>query len=213
MLNQTNAKKFCCEDISLIENYNIALNDSEQIYDVHHRLETELNVSRQYLIDNNLYYNRPSSELIFLSHSEHASLHSKNRTFTDEQRKHMSEVQRGRTFTYEHRKHMSEAQIEYYKIHDSPNKGKHHSEETKQKLSDYFKGKPNIKNKGCNNGMYGKPAPNRRPINQCDLEGNIIMTWNSTKELYNNLHISLREVINCCKNRRKTFKNYIWEYA
>lgn len=115
---------------------------------------------------------------------------------------------KGKKFSEEVRKKMSISHVG-----KSYNKGFHHSEETKQKLSDYFKGKPNIKNKGCNNGMYGKPAPNRKQINQCDLEGKIIRTWNSTKELYNDLHISLREVINCCKNRRKTFKNYIWQYA
>ena len=68
---------YCKENIALIENYNEAINSDEQ-YDCHHKLETELNVSAQYLIDNDLYLNRPASELIFMPHSEHVSLHYKH---------------------------------------------------------------------------------------------------------------------------------------
>ena len=100
--------KLCKEDPSLIENYYIAVNDKNEMWDCHHRLETKLNVSGQYLKDNNLYYNRPASELIFLTHSEHSALH----------------------------KNFS---------------GKHHSEESKNKISDSLKNR-----NGSNNPMYGK---------------------------------------------------------
>lgn len=39
------------------------------------------------------------------------------------------------------RRKQSEIRIEYYKTHDGPSKGKHHSEETKKKLSEAHKGK------------------------------------------------------------------------
>ena len=70
------AKLYCCEDISLIENYQEAL-ESNEIYDVHHKLETSegVYISKDELIESNLYYNRPASELIFLLHSEHTKLH------------------------------------------------------------------------------------------------------------------------------------------
>lgn len=74
MINIRNVQKYCCDDISLIENYTIALNSTER-YDCHHRLETELNMSRDELIIKNLYLNRPASELIFLSQSQHAKIH------------------------------------------------------------------------------------------------------------------------------------------
>lgn len=69
-----NIQKFCCEDISLIKNYDKAINDTE-IWDCHHRLEIELNLSRDELKERDLYYNRPASELILLTHSEHQKLH------------------------------------------------------------------------------------------------------------------------------------------
>lgn len=68
-------EKVCCEDISLIENYKQAI-ESEEPYDLHHRLETELNLSSQDLRDKGLYYLRPASELIFLPRSVHRSLHA-----------------------------------------------------------------------------------------------------------------------------------------
>lgn len=77
MISHNTIKDYCIEDPSLIENYNEAINSKEK-YDCHHRLETELNVSAQYLKDNNLYLNRPASELIFLPHREHVSLHNKH---------------------------------------------------------------------------------------------------------------------------------------
>lgn len=35
-------KKYCCEDISLIENYEKAVNDKTQTWCCHHKLEIEL---------------------------------------------------------------------------------------------------------------------------------------------------------------------------
>ena len=74
MIKGKNVKRYCCEDISLIENYNEAIN-SDEMWQCHHRLEIELNKSKQELIDIDLYYNRPASELIFLTRSEHKALH------------------------------------------------------------------------------------------------------------------------------------------
>lgn len=75
MINIRNVQKYCCDDISLIENYTIALNSTKR-YDCHHRLETDLNVSMDELINKNLYFNRPASELIFLSAGEHIKIHT-----------------------------------------------------------------------------------------------------------------------------------------
>lgn len=79
MICEVNAKRFCNEDLSNIENYEKAATSSEQ-YDCHHRLEIQGDkiISKEELISQNLYYNRPASELIFLTHSEHAKLHVMN---------------------------------------------------------------------------------------------------------------------------------------
>lgn len=65
MINLRSVKAFCHEDPSIIENYSKAIEDDTQTWACHHRLETELNVSRTYLIEHDLYYDRPASELIF----------------------------------------------------------------------------------------------------------------------------------------------------
>lgn len=73
-----NVNKYCIKDqISLIENYDLAINDEEQIWDLHHRRETEEHKSMEELIDEGLYFNRPAAELIFLPHGEHMKLHNK----------------------------------------------------------------------------------------------------------------------------------------
>lgn len=96
-----NVKRFCCDDISLIENYNEAINDDSQVWSCHHRLETHYSDGRrrsgekdlliQDLINLGLYYNRPAKELIFLTNSEHAKVHQKTR---DERYTKDSEIKR-----------------------------------------------------------------------------------------------------------------------
>ena len=73
-------KSYCKDDISLIENYDKAINDNTQIWDCHHRLETDMNMLVEDLKEMDLYYNRPASELIFLTSIEHIKLHAHNKT-------------------------------------------------------------------------------------------------------------------------------------
>ena len=98
-------KKYCCEDISLIENYNEAINDKEQTWEIHHKLEIELNKTQKALIEQNLYWKRPASELIFLTRKEHKALH---------QSIHSNFNSKGKTFTEEHKKRISEARKLYW---------------------------------------------------------------------------------------------------
>jgi hypothetical protein len=107
-----NISLFCREDASNIEGYEEAIKSEEQ-YDCHHRLELHTDGSLRFTADSlkklDLYYNRPASEFIFLSHSEHLSLHAKSRweagqferKFGSEHRKHMSESLKGRVRTKE----------------------------------------------------------------------------------------------------------------
>lgn len=81
MINEYSAKKYCCEDIALIENYELALNDKIQTWDLHHRRETIF--SRNDLIKIGEYYNRPAIELIFLTHKEHRKLHKPTKAIID----------------------------------------------------------------------------------------------------------------------------------
>ena len=90
---------YCCEDISLIENYDKAIKDKSQTWLCHHRLETHdenkllrnVALSSSDLIKMNLYYNRPAKELIFLTRSEHQKVHLSLQSNRDIISKKMSE--------------------------------------------------------------------------------------------------------------------------
>ncbi len=75
-------KLYCKDDISLIENYDKAINDKEHIWECHHRDEIEtlpsgIKVVRstEDLIEAGRYYQCPANELIFLTKKEHSRIH------------------------------------------------------------------------------------------------------------------------------------------
>lgn len=94
MINEKQAKKFCKEDISKIKNYDLAIADTTQTWDLHHMTETWWNCSRQDLIDNECYYNRKACELIFLTKVEHVRLHMKGKSSRHKGIKHSEETLR-----------------------------------------------------------------------------------------------------------------------
>ena len=135
-----NWKSYCSEPLELVENYKQAEADGFEGWCLHHRLEIQpdgTRVSLQELIDQNLYYGRPASELVFMKVCEHATLHNKDKVISTETRKKMSEALKGKQFSAEHRKKLSEA----LSGENHPLFGKHHSEETRQKMSEVHKGK------------------------------------------------------------------------
>ena len=141
MINEKYIKKYCCEDISLIENYDKAMN-SEDRYDCHHKLEIELNKSVKELKELNLYYNRPASELLFLSHNEHISLHRKDTLMSEDAKRRMSEAKKGKPshkkgikLSKEIKQKMSNSMKGKYLGEKHPMYGKHLLEETKLKIS------------------------------------------------------------------------------
>lgn len=73
-------KKYCREDISLIENYEEAVNSSEP-YECHHRYELNdgMILTKNDLKNMGLYYKRPASELIFMKADEHQRMHHKGK--------------------------------------------------------------------------------------------------------------------------------------
>ena len=79
MINEKNAKRFCSEDISFIENYQAAISDQTRTWDVHHRRECDENgrtlFTHKQLKEMGLYFNRPASELVFVTRSMHWKLH------------------------------------------------------------------------------------------------------------------------------------------
>ena len=97
MICEYYAKKFCSEDLSLIENYDMAIADTTQTWDCHHR--GEILPCGKFSVDDlkkfGLYYNRPAAELIFLTHSEHRRLHAKGVQLSDKHKKAISDSLKG----------------------------------------------------------------------------------------------------------------------
>lgn len=67
-----------CDDITKIENYQSAV-ESDEIYEIHHRLEEE-GYSKSQLIKMNRYFHVSPDELIFLPRSLHKEIHGRIRT-------------------------------------------------------------------------------------------------------------------------------------
>lgn len=79
MINEKMAKRYCSEDLSLIENYSQAISDEEKMWEIHHRRESDENgrtlFTHKQLKDMNFYFKRPASELVFVTRSMHNKLH------------------------------------------------------------------------------------------------------------------------------------------
>ena len=149
MINTKSAKKFCCEEFYLIQNYDKAIADTSQTWHLHHRAEILPcgKFTPQDLDKFGLYYNRPASELVFLTKFEHNSIHTiarwSGRSHTNEAKAKMRNAKLGKKATDDAKKNMSEA----HKGSKNGFFGKHHSEEAKKKMSEARIGKPSW-NKG-----------------------------------------------------------------
>lgn len=103
MINARHAKEFCSGDISKIENYEAAVNDMDETWDVHHRLElhpdNSTRFTRESLVRLNLYFNVEPDKLIFLKRKEHLQMHKKGKSITEKQR-----LNRPKKLTEEHKR-------------------------------------------------------------------------------------------------------------
>ena len=123
MICEKTLKKLCKDDVTKIENYEQAMADTET-WECHHRLElhpdNSLRFTSKSLKNLDLYYNRPASELIFLTKAKHRMMHHKGRTspakgmhHTTETRVRISESLKGMKrspFTEEHRANLRKGQ-------------------------------------------------------------------------------------------------------
>ena len=145
MINELYTKQFCKDDISKIENYELAINDKLQTWHCHHRRETIY--ARNDLIEIGEYYNRPAMELIFLTPFEHRSLHCSL------QFKGKVPWNKGKNLSDKTKKKISEKSKNYYSDKTNhPMYRKHHSNESRQKMRLSHKDK----HKGKNNPAYNR---------------------------------------------------------
>ena len=152
MIKGLQAYAYCIDEISLIENYEQAVNDNRRKWVCHHRLGVDKPTEQ--LIEEGLYYHRPASELIFMTKSEHTRLH---------------------------------------------HKGKHPSEDTKNKISNAKTGVPQFHR--------------RRKILQYTIDGDFIREWPSITEIERTLNILHSSIIAVCSGRYHHAGGYIWKYS
>lgn len=111
MISESSAKQFCKDDINKIENYEQAINDKDNLWDCHHRLELtmdgEFAHTRNELKRFNMYYNRPYFELIFMKQNEHRRLHLTGRKLSEETKLKMSKSQKGKVVSNETKQKIS----------------------------------------------------------------------------------------------------------
>lgn len=115
MINEVNAKLYCSEDISLIENYDKAIEDTTQVWECHHRLEIQGDkyTSPAELKELGMYWGVEAKYLVFMPTFEHNKLHNKFR-----------HPGKGIKRTTEQKEQISNTLKNYFKTHQSPMKGK-----------------------------------------------------------------------------------------
>ena len=111
MINEYCVKAYCSEDLSLIENYALAIADTTQTWHCHHRGEI-LPCGRFSIGDLKkfgLYYKRPASELIFLTKAEHNRLHKRGVPLSEDNKQAISDGLKGHSVSEATKKAVSEA--------------------------------------------------------------------------------------------------------
>lgn len=108
------------------------------------------------------------------------------------------------------RNQISNTLKEYYKTHDNPRKGKHWDEEHLKQMSERMKQDPvamkRIIEIGKENSIH---------VNQYDLKGNFIKTFNSILEAQYESGANHSTIIRCCKRYKnaKSAGGYQWRYS
>lgn len=157
MINESQAKQYCREDITHIKNYAEAVADKTRTWLCHHiNGEPFTGFCRKDLIKMNMYEQRPASELMFVTRKMHEDIHgscktagksNKGRTPSKETRQKLSDAKKGKHPSEESRKKMSVSMKgrtlseEHRQKLSIANKGKRLSEDTRQKMSIAHKGK------------------------------------------------------------------------
>lgn len=128
---------------------------------------------------------------------------------SDEAKRKVSEANKGR---------FAGEKNYFYNIHrcqeENPFYGKHHSEETKAKLSNLRSGekKSDDFKRKISKATTGENNPKAKTTLQYDLNMNLIRIWDYAKLAANTLNIQKSGITSCCRGDRKTYKGYIWRY-
>ena len=213
MISKT-AKSYCCEDLSLIENYELAIADTTQTWDCHHRVEVldgRKMFSRDELKHLNLYFDRPAKELIFLTKSEHSKIHGADRAkagkiaiqkMTKEQRSKGGKIGGKisgkiamQKMTFEQRSKGGKIAMQKRTFEQQSKVGK-------------LGGKKNAESGWI--ASLGKKSA--KPILQYTKAGEFVKEWESAREVQRQLGINHSHISQCCNGRRKYAGGFVWRF-
>lgn len=115
MINETNANRYCKDSITEIENFRNAIDDKSHTWVCHHRIETDSEnpLTSEQLIQMNMYYDRPASELIFLNRNDHAKLHGETTHCSSERKTDISNQMN----QFYHDKDFKKQKVSHYRKH------------------------------------------------------------------------------------------------
>lgn len=170
-----------CLDPENIENFEKAKADNFVGWEVHHRLETWTSDGERRLVDItpaelkalDMYYNVPAEQLIYLTKSEHTKLHKKGNKY-----------RLGMSNSLEHRAKISETLKGRYEGEKNPFYGKQHSEETKQKIGEKSKGRQTML--GKHHSIESKKRMSAAHKNRSEEHKKKISEAQKGKHWYNN---------------------------
>lgn len=131
--------------------------------------------------------------------------------FSEETKQKISNSLKGKKASDATRKKLSDS----HKGHNPWNKGikmqqyqhypkgvKHHSEQTRKKISEILKGK-----------YLGSERYNARSVNQFTKDKIFVQQWKSISDASRSLNVTHNNITKCCQGQTKTAYGYIWEYA
>ena len=209
MISKQTIKKFCCEDPSLIENYDKAIADTTQMWECHHRGEVLPcgRFSRADLKKFGLYYHRPASELIFLTPSVHRQLHKKGFPRSEATKKAIGEAKKGIPLSEAHKKAISYAKkgVPIGPMCEAHKKAISDAQRgiTRGPMSEAHKKALSEAHKGVN----------VKKVMQFTKSRELIKEWPSLREAELELGIASSNICYCCNGMRKSAGGYIWQYS
>ena len=216
MISINSAYAYCSEDITKIENYEKAVADTTQTWHCHHRAEILPcgKFSRDDLINHHLYYQRPANELIFLTKAEHIRLHRYGIKLSTQQREYIS------IKTKEGMKSVPKEKLQHMLGRTgmlNPNFGRHHTEETKKKISEAGKGRKQstyTKTKRANSNRGKKRSEafkqHMREVMKGKNKGRI--PWNKGKKTSSEVRKKISEATKTAMWRPNVREHYLTGY-
>jgi group I intron endonuclease len=138
-----------------------------------------------------------------------------------ETRARMSALRKGRkgnvgfVMPQETKYKVSKSLTEYYKTHDNPMKGKHHSADTIEKIKSKKQNtseETRKKMRENHNDVSGAKNPSAKPVRQLSIGGETICEYPYAKMAAQKYGLDLSSIIKCCKGKAKSCGGYRWEY-